>query len=399
MGLNTLSFPRFLNTVTDVQSVINGAYVQSFVTPAYVNGMGIIAAESDSANRLRLDASAAATASVNQAHMDENGQYVRNLLGVGSCRRLFRETMGCHGDRAHVQTVANTNVTALTPGANVAQVILAQDNRVLLTGQTDAVQNGVYVVSATGTLVRSSDMSIGSRAAGSVIMNANTGARFLCWSSPGADVVGTHALRWQEIIFNDASLRRAVSTGDRAPVAVLLGTHTDIYNAPPQSIAEVPVVVGMRVLLMAQNNAVENGIWISGVSAWTRAEDMAAGSHAAGATIPVTQTGNMYRCSSVFPVDIVGLHSLSFSWMVNTMADVQSVVTPAYVNALGINAVQLNGMKNQQWKVKRMSALIKNVEEWKSFTYLNDLLLDHPVVSYKHLGVFDCVYIVDVPWG
>ena len=293
----------------------------------------------------------------------------------------------------------------------MGQVTLALNDRVLLSGQSNTVQNGVYVVSSDGALLRSSDMPLGSRAAGSVIMNANTGARYLCWSSTGADVVGTHALRWQEIIFNDVSLRRAISTGERAPVALLINTPMDINSPPPLFVTGVQLVAGIRVLLVAQTNAVQNGIWTCGIATWTRTEDMAAGSHASGATIPVTQgdrAGQLYRCSTAFGADIVGLNTLSFPRFLNTVTDVQSAingayvqsfVTPAYVNALGINAVQLNEMTNQQLRVKRMSNLVRNVDHHADICYLNDLLIIHPTVYGTQLGASDCVYIVDKPWS
>ena len=98
--------------------------------------------------------------------------------------------------------VVDANVvlaSGLAAGAVADNQALVAGDRVLLAGQTNAVDNGIYVVAATGAPSRSSDLAVGGHAAGYVItVRGGTlygGRLFLCTnSSTAADVVGTHAL-------------------------------------------------------------------------------------------------------------------------------------------------------------------------------------------------------------
>lgn len=87
----------------------------------------------------------------------------------------------------------------LAAGAAVDGLTLATGDRVLLTGQTAAVENGIYVVAAAGAPSRSSDLAAGAHASGYVVtVRAGTlygGRLFLCTNaSATTDVVGTDAL-------------------------------------------------------------------------------------------------------------------------------------------------------------------------------------------------------------
>ena len=85
----------------------------------------------------------------------------------------------------------------------------------------------------------------------------------------------------------------------------------------------------------------------------TRAGDMAANSHAAGAVIFSDHliqnlttngiTGVPYICTSQFPNDCVGVNTLTFERYCGTTGDVQSVVNKAYVSDLGADAATLGG--------------------------------------------------------
>ena len=72
--------------------------------------------------------------------------------------------------------------------------------RVLLTAQTSAIENGIYVVSGS-SLVRAPDLAASSTAAGSFIFIDGQGVSnnrqgYVCNALPGADIVGTHSLLW-----------------------------------------------------------------------------------------------------------------------------------------------------------------------------------------------------------
>ena len=100
--------------------------------------------------------------------------------------------------KAPVLAVATSNVT-LSGTQTVDGVSLVAGNRVLLTGQTTASQNGIWLV-ASGSWTRSSDYTTGSSAASSTVwvekgtLYADTG--WTCTSDPGSDIVDTSATAW-----------------------------------------------------------------------------------------------------------------------------------------------------------------------------------------------------------
>lgn len=90
------------------------------------------------------------------------------------------------------------NLATLTAGATVDGIVLVANDRVLLVHQTDAKENGVYVVAAAGAATRAPDMGVGLRVHGAVVTvvkGALYGARQLMCTSPnGLDTVGSHNL-------------------------------------------------------------------------------------------------------------------------------------------------------------------------------------------------------------
>jgi hypothetical protein len=101
-----------------------------------------------------------------------------------------------------VRVVATSNVDIAGGGLANGQTIdgetLATGERVLLTGQTTASQNGVYVVPASGAASRSADMAAGAASAGfTFIVTEGTTYADTKWyvaSDKGADIVGTDNL-------------------------------------------------------------------------------------------------------------------------------------------------------------------------------------------------------------
>jgi hypothetical protein len=78
---------------------------------------------------------------------------------------------------------------------------------------------------------------------------------------------------------------------------------------------------GMRVLLIAQTSAINNGPWLVHSGAWTRPADFAAGSHAAGAFMFVsggsTWINSSWVCNSPGGSDVVGTNTLTFTEFAN----------------------------------------------------------------------------------
>jgi hypothetical protein len=73
---------------------------------------------------------------------------------------------------------------------------------------------------------------------------------------------------------------------------------------------------GKRLLLNGQTTASQNGIWVVHTGAWTRATDLAAGSHAAGAYVLVKAGtlygGNGWICNTTAGSDVVGTNDIGF---------------------------------------------------------------------------------------
>lgn len=95
-------------------------------------------------------------------------------------------------------TAAGTLASDFEDGDTVDGVVLATGDRILLKNQASGIENGIYVVEASGAPTRSADMPAASSAAGASLFvdegtaNADTG--WLCTNNPGSDVVGTDAL-------------------------------------------------------------------------------------------------------------------------------------------------------------------------------------------------------------
>jgi hypothetical protein len=100
-----------------------------------------------------------------------------------------------------VVTIAISNIT-LSGLQTISSVVLTAGQRVLVVGQTDPVQNGIYVA-AVGAWTRSADMAAGSDAAGAfafVEMGAGdlADSGWVCTNNVGAAVVGTASLAFTQ---------------------------------------------------------------------------------------------------------------------------------------------------------------------------------------------------------
>lgn len=97
--------------------------------------------------------------------------------------------------------------TDVDDGKSLDGVVLSTGDRILLKNQTNAIENGLWVVSATGAPTRPSDFADGSAEASSAVFvsegttQADTG--WVCTSDRGSDIVGTDNLSFVQ--FNGAS--------------------------------------------------------------------------------------------------------------------------------------------------------------------------------------------------
>lgn len=114
------------------------------------------------------------------------------------------------------RTVGKTNVATMIGPQTINGVALVPDDVVLLAGQTDETENGVWLVKA-GAWTRPVTFSAGSHAAGTLVVveqglvDADT--IWICTTDSPADVIDTDALTFEDVVNKDslsASEHRAI---------------------------------------------------------------------------------------------------------------------------------------------------------------------------------------------
>lgn len=99
-------------------------------------------------------------------------------------------------------TVAGTLTSSFTNGSAIDGVTLATDDRILIKNQASAIENGIYIVKASGAPDRAVDWAAGYDAAGAFVFveegTANADSGFVCTSDGTADTTGTHALNFSQ---------------------------------------------------------------------------------------------------------------------------------------------------------------------------------------------------------
>jgi hypothetical protein len=111
-------------------------------------------------------------------------------------------------------STANINIaSALINGSVVDGVTLATGNRVLLIAQTDATQNGIYVVVASGAASRSTDANTSALITGTLVFVAGgtaNGNKQFALTTPAPIALGTSALTFTAVIDQGAVNASAV---------------------------------------------------------------------------------------------------------------------------------------------------------------------------------------------
>ena len=104
--------------------------------------------------------------------------------------------------KAAVTAAADNNVDLLRPIFMVDNVALSVGSRILLMGQVNPVENGIYTVGQANYLTRSSDLALNSRAAGAftfVQQGEFKGDKgYVCIADYPYDIVGQHGLRFSQ---------------------------------------------------------------------------------------------------------------------------------------------------------------------------------------------------------
>lgn len=99
-------------------------------------------------------------------------------------------------------TEAETLANDFENGDTIDGVILATGDRILIKNQADGIENGIYIVQASGAPARADDWDTGYEAAGAFVFveegddNDNNG--FVCSNPDATDTTGTHALTFSQ---------------------------------------------------------------------------------------------------------------------------------------------------------------------------------------------------------
>jgi hypothetical protein len=118
-------------------------------------------------------------------------------------------------------TIENLFGSSSDPDIQIDGSSVSNNMRVLLTGQTNQIENGIWsmIPTANGSqLVRPSDFTTGYNASGTIVSISGTGLTnnnklFFCKSLFGSDIVGTNNLLWENITTQTLSDNKLNTTG------------------------------------------------------------------------------------------------------------------------------------------------------------------------------------------
>ena len=245
----------------------------------------------------------------------------------------------------------------------------SKGHRILLANQTDAKQNGIYVVTEQGSdttkweLTRSPDADTEFKLASAIVAveqgNANTGKLYkTTFRRSSSARVGYQAVNWYSIIL-DGPYKDSADIGTVGPlpacayangVSGVGATLTASANGSLGAIDGQTPAVGNRILVMHQSSMAQNGLYRiddvgSATTKWkmTRALDADSVLELANATICVgrgiANGGKMYK-SSFSTTGTVGSTAIEFWPIVMDSPFKESVVV---ATALHLDAVYDNG--------------------------------------------------------
>ena len=170
--------------------------------------------------------------------------------------------------------LANGNIPLSGTATTIDGVAVVAGDRVLVKNQSNAAQNGIYLVSA-GAWQRASDADATAElTAGSFVFvqtgGATNGGKGFALSSDVVQV-GTTALNFVNF-FTTASGSTAWAPA-RALTDAVVATTVNILLTGLQAVDGVVLTGGERVLVKNQINASTNGVYIAAAGAWARSTD------------------------------------------------------------------------------------------------------------------------------
>lgn len=134
------------------------------------------------------------------------------LLTDGSGNATWQDFITNNKENVVVETIENGNLsTDFENGDTINGIILATGDRILIRSQTNAVENGIYIVQASGAPLRSNDLKTGDNAGGIYVISQKNNTGYTCTNITGNDIVGTDGLNY--VPFNSGGIgRQRVST-------------------------------------------------------------------------------------------------------------------------------------------------------------------------------------------
>lgn len=208
-----------------------------------------------------------------------------------------------------VRVVASGDIS-LSGLQTIDGIALAGGDRVLVTGQSNAATNGVYVAAASAWSRASVESSIAGLSSSTTWRvtegSAHGGSFWVSLNDPGL-TLGSSNLSFQRMDTTIAKLHEPVKAVATSAITL----------SAPQTIDGVALVAGDRVLVTAQANTATNGIYTVAAGAWTRAtaESTAAGLMPATPWVVNQGTSNKNTVWTLAASDeiTVGVSPLSFT--------------------------------------------------------------------------------------
>jgi sugar lactone lactonase YvrE len=159
-----------------------------------------------------------------------------------------------------------------------------------------------------------------------VLGNVNDTIYQYTLSTPWDISTGSYASKSMSAAAQESTCNGLAFAADGSIVYVIGNTNKTIYqytlnNSDPSPIDGQTLATNDRVLLSAQTNAIENGVYLAvdetNPSTWTRVADMATGGAASGRTVAVTSGSaygtSLWICETAAGSDVVGSNSLTFT--------------------------------------------------------------------------------------
>ena len=161
-------------------------------------------------------------------------------------------------------STAGTLATSFANGQTVDGVVLATNDRILIKNQASQAENGIYVVNASGTPTRATDMDAWTEVPGAFIAveegTTNVDTIWLCTSNQGG-TLGLTAIIFQQIP-TTAGLSNTNFVDKEIPSGSINGSNTAF------TLANTPVVGSEHVYLngVLQESGASNDYTISGTA-------------------------------------------------------------------------------------------------------------------------------------